>query len=154
MKTMISLKRKNLSRRKDTTTKRKTTSQNKENKNPCFYYNVIKEIIYMSITVNIYYKGKKDAARKFATEMMRSGIVEAIRKEEGNLQYEYFYPVEDDETVLLIDSWKDQNSIDKHHKTSMMQEIIKLREKYDLHMKVLRFIDEEVPKGDDYFIRK
>ena len=36
----------------------------------------------------------------------------------------------------------------------MMQEIIKLREKYDLHMKVLRFIDEEVPKGDDYFIRK
>lgn len=108
----------------------------------------------MSITVNIYYKGKKDAARKFATEMMRSGIEEAIRKEEGNLQYEYFYPVEDDETVLLIDSWKDQNSIDKHHKTSMMQEIIKLREKYDLHMKVLRFIDEEVPKGDDYFIRK
>ena len=51
----------------------------------------------MSITINIYYKGIN-----------------------GNLRYEYFYPANDDETVLLIDSWKDKKSIDFLHASPMM----------------------------------
>ena len=108
----------------------------------------------MSITVNLYYTGKNGAARRFAEEMTASGTVDAIRREEGNLQYEYFFPMEDEETVLLIDSWADQKALDAHHHTPMMQTIMALREKYDLHMKVLRFVTEEVPRSDDPFIRK
>ena len=108
----------------------------------------------MSITVNIYYSGKNDAARKFAEEMMESGTVAAIRTEPGNLQYAYFYPLEDEETVLLIDSWESQAAIDAHHQTPMMQKIMELREKYDLHMKVLRFAAEDVPSADSAFVRK
>ena len=40
--------------------------------------------------------------------MVDSGLVQAIRNEEGNLQYQYFYSIEDPETILLIDCWKDQ----------------------------------------------
>ena len=108
----------------------------------------------MSITVNIYYSGKNGAARKFAEEMVSSGTVASIRNEKGNLQYEYFYPMEDAETVLLIDSWVDQDAIDMHHRTPMMQKIIELREQYDLHMKVLRFVSDDVPQTDNSFIRK
>lgn len=108
----------------------------------------------MSITVNIYYSGQNGAARRFAEEMTASGTVAAIRSEAGNLQYEYFYPVEDAETVLLIDSWADQQALDLHHRTPMMQKILALREKYDLHMKVLRFVSDDVPQADHSFIRK
>ena len=59
----------------------------------------------MAITVNIYYHGKDGNAKKFAEEMIASGIVNSIRGESGNLRYEYFFPMEDEETVLLIDSW-------------------------------------------------
>jgi quinol monooxygenase YgiN len=31
----------------------------------------------------------------------------------GNLRYQYFQPLDDPETVLLIDSWTDQAAIDK-----------------------------------------
>lgn len=62
----------------------------------------------MAITVNIYYTGNRGAARKFAEEMTVSGVVDAIRAEAGNLRYAYFFPMEDPETVLLIDSWRDQ----------------------------------------------
>lgn len=62
----------------------------------------------MAITVNLYYTGTKGSAAAFAQEMIASGTVEAIRLEEGNLQYEYFQPLEDPETILLIDSWQDQ----------------------------------------------
>ena len=77
----------------------------------------------MAITVNIYYLGKDGNAKKFAEEMIASGIVKDIRGEEGNLRYEYFFPMEDEETVLLIDSWKNQHAIDTHHASSMMKKL-------------------------------
>ncbi len=103
----------------------------------------------MSITVNIYYSGEKGAARKFAEEMILSGIVDAIRNENGNLRYDYFYPIDDEETVLLIDSWESQENIDLHHQSTMMKTIMELREKYNLHMKVERYQSEDNPPVSD-----
>lgn len=108
----------------------------------------------MAITINIYYSGTNGSARKFAEEMISSGVADAIRAESGNLRYEYFFPMDDDETVLLIDSWEDQAAIDAHHATSMMARIAELREKYDLHMKVERYISEETGAADNRFIRE
>ena len=110
----------------------------------------------MAITVNIYYSGEHGNARKFAEEMISGGIVRDIRAEEGNIRYEYFFPMDDEETVLLIDSWKDQHSIDVHHASPMMEQITKLREKYDLHMKVERYLSEEsgIPASVVAFVRK
>lgn len=95
----------------------------------------------MSLTVNLYYTGKNGSARQFAEEMVRSGIVAAVRAEEGNERYEYFFPMEDPETVLLIDRWWDQTALDAHHKSPMMAQIAALREKYDLRLRVERFTD-------------
>ena len=93
----------------------------------------------MSLIINIYYTGKNGSARKFANEMISSGIVDRVRKEEGNLKYEYFFPVEDPETVLLIDKWTNKGSLDIHHKSIMMKEIAQLREKYQLKMRVEKY---------------
>lgn len=109
----------------------------------------------MAITINIYYYGKNGNAKKFAQEMMMTGVVNSIRKEEGNLKYEYYFSMEDEETLLLIDSWKDQNAIDQHHASPMMEQIIKLREKYDLHMRVERYVSDDggMPESDKAFLR-
>ena len=108
------------------------------------------------ITVNLYYTGVNGAARRFAEEMTARGVVDAIRAEEGNLRYAYFFPMEDPETVLLIDQWRDQAAIDAHHASPMMGQIAALREKYDLHMRVERFASDEagLPEADKQFIRK
>ncbi len=105
------------------------------------------------ITVNLYYTGSNGSARAFAEEMEKSGIASRIRAEEGNLRYQYFQPMDDPETVLLIDSWADQAAIDAHHASPMMAELAALREKYDLHMKAERFVSEDLGT-DDRFIRK
>lgn len=109
----------------------------------------------MSITVNIYYTGENGAARKFAEEMISGGTVDAIRNEEGNIRYDYFYPINDKETILLIDSWKSQKDIDIHHQSQMMKTIIALREKYNLHMIVERYRSEDnIPDTDRKYIRE
>lgn len=86
--------------------------------------------------------------------MISSGIVKEIRSKEGNIRYEYFEPLEDIETILLIDSWKNQESLDKHHKSETMNKIIELRNKYDLHMKVEKYILDERNNQDEKYIRK
>ena len=106
------------------------------------------------ITVNLYYTGTNGNARKFAQEMESSGTAAAIRAEKGNIRYEYFFPMNDPETVLLIDAWESQEAIDVHHASPMMATIKELREKYDLHMKVERFASAETPESEERFIRK
>lgn len=110
----------------------------------------------MSIVVNIYYSGTGGKVRKFAEEMESSGTVAEIRKEEGNLRYEYFIPMADPETVLLIDCWKDQEAIDRHHASPMMEKIAELRVKYDLHMRVERYVSDEegISEADSRFIKE
>lgn len=105
------------------------------------------------ITVNLYYKGTNGSARAFAEEMEKSGIADAIRAEKGNLRYQYFIPMDDPETVLLIDSWEDQKAIDEHHASPQMQQLAELREKYDLHMTIERFVSDEY-EADMKYIRK
>lgn len=109
----------------------------------------------MSIVVNLYYTGTNGSARRFAEEMEASGTADLIRKENGNKQYRYFFPMDDPETVLLIDAWRDQAAIDAHHASPMMATIAQLREKYDLHMRVERYVTDEdgIPSTDTQFIR-
>lgn len=109
----------------------------------------------MSIVVNLYYTGTDGSARRFAEEMEASGTADLIRKENGNEQYRYFFPMDDPETVLLIDAWRDQAAIDAHHASPMMATIAQLREKYDLHMRVERYVTDEdgIPSTDTRFIR-
>ncbi len=105
------------------------------------------------ITIHLYYKGFGGSAYAFAEEMEASGIAAAIRAEQGNLRYQYFRPLDDPDTVLLIDSWKDQAAIDAHHASPMMAQLSALREKYDLHMRMERYVSVD-PGTDERYIRK
>ena len=109
----------------------------------------------MSIVMNLYYTGTDGNARKFVEEMESSGTAAAIRAEAGNERYAYFFPMDDPETVLLIDAWTDQMALDAHHATPMMNTIAALREKYDLRMKAERYVSDAagVPASDTKFIR-
>ena len=106
------------------------------------------------ITNNIYYKGTNGSARRFAYEMEQGGTVAAIRAEQGNIRYENFFPKNDPETVLLIDAWEDQAALDRHHASPMMKTITDMREKYDLHMTVERYVSYGDVPDDDKYIRK
>ncbi len=104
----------------------------------------------MAITNKIYYRGEGNNARLFAEEMISCGNVERIKKEKGLLKYEYFFPEDDENTVILINSWKDKESLDFHHSTITMQRIIKLIDKYELAIRTEQFITEgdTIPEND------
>ena len=110
----------------------------------------------MSIVVHLYYTGAGGAARAFAREMEESGTAEKIRAEAGNERYAYFQSLDDPETVLLIDAWADQAALDRHHASPMMEDIIRLRDRYALHMRAERYVTDAggIPASDEKFIIK
>ena len=110
----------------------------------------------MAITVHIFYTGQNGSARRFAEEMVSSGTVARIRAEAGNLRYEYFFPMDDPETVLLTDSWAGQEAREVPHASPMMGQIAALRDKDALHMKGERYRSDDagLPARDAGFIRQ
>ena len=55
-------------------------------------------------------------------KMISSEIAEETRKEQGDLRCEYSEPLEGKEAILLIDSWGNQESFGKHHKSAAVIE--------------------------------
>ena len=58
--------------------------------------------------------------------------------------------------MLLIDTWENQEALNKHHNSPMMNKIAELRNKYNLHMKVERYVEDVsgVPDQDKKFIKE
>ena len=110
----------------------------------------------MSIVMNLYYTGEKDNAIKFALEMESSKTADLIRKSKGNLRYEYIVPVNDENTVLLIDEWQSQDALDRHHASPVMETILKLRKKYNLTVRAQRYTpdNENISAADKEYIEK
>ena len=84
------------------------------------------------LTIHIRYSGENGSAREYVREMEESGIAGRIRAVEGCLRYDYFFPADDPDGLLLIDEWADQAALHRYHTLPMMQEAAALREKYKL----------------------
>lgn len=109
----------------------------------------------MTLTFLLTYRGENGRALEFVDAMEQSGLATTIRQRSGNLRYDYFSSLSDPKTVLLVDSWADQEALDAHHASPQMAEIIALREKYDLRMTAERLISDEAnfSAHDRHFIR-
>ena len=96
----------------------------------------------MSIALNVYYKGKNGAAKMFMEEMEKSGFADKIRNKAGNECYEYFMSIRDKEMILLVERWEDGDALHFHHNSDDMIKVAELKDKYDLQVKVERYVTE------------
>ncbi len=106
---------------------------------------IASQSISAQITMNIRYTGEKGGARKYVREMERSGIAARIRAVEGCIRYDYYFPADDPEGLLLIDEWADQEALNRYHASPMMQEAAALREKYKLGGRQVRMFNPAAP---------
>ena len=98
------------------------------------------------LTINIRYTGENGSARKYVQEMEKSGIAARIRAIEGCIRYDYFFPADDPEGVLLIDEWTGQDALDRYHSSPVMKEAAALREKYKLANRQIRMFNPAAPQ--------
>lgn len=96
----------------------------------------------MMVVLNVIYKGENDNTLKFVEEVKSSGLLEAIRNEQGNLQYEYYSSLDNPNSIILIEHWSNAYDLSRHSKGENIKKIGELKDKYNLVSEVKKFIIE------------
>ena len=71
--------------------------------------------------------GQRDA---FVRKIRETGILDAIRGEEGCLGYSYYLPEEEDGTLLLVEKWTDAQAQKAHLETPHMKQMAAFKPEY------------------------
>lgn len=66
------------------------------------------------IILNVTYKCKPDMREEFLEMIMTEGIDTDCRAETGNIKYGYYRPVDDSDDLLLVEKWRDADSLAAH----------------------------------------
>lgn len=78
-------------------------------------------------------------ASDFVRAVKDSGLQEVIRGEDGCLQYDYHLSCEEDNTVVLIEGWRDAAALAAHSAQPHMQRLAGLKDGRVAHTTVERF---------------
>jgi len=91
------------------------------------------------ILMHVTYQLKPEDRDSFYEAVKALGTPEKSREEEGNLEYDYFYPAESDDTLLLIEIWRDETALAQHQQMPHFLALQKLKEQYVLDVVVERY---------------
>ena len=78
--------------------------------------------------------GQRDA---FVRKIRESGILDAVRGEEGCLGYSYYLPEEEDGTLLLIEKWTGAPAQKAHLETPHMKQMAAFKPEYVADTKLI-----------------
>ena len=82
--------------------------------------------------INVTYTMKPGKREPFLAEIASCGAQEAVRKEKGCLQYDYFLCVEDPDKLLLVEKWTSREAQQVHMTQPHMAQIAAIKERYAL----------------------
>lgn len=92
------------------------------------------------IVLNVTYKMKKDVlAEDFVKALEDGGLAPYCRQEKGNICYDYFYPADGSDTLLLLEKWEDAESLAAHGQTENFKKIGKVKEQFADSTEIMKF---------------
>ena len=68
--------------------------------------------------LDVIYKAKKGKRDEFLKKINEHNIPALSKAEDGNVQYDYFLSIENDDDILLLEKWADENEQKSHTQTA------------------------------------
>lgn len=87
--------------------------------------------------VNVTYIMKPGKREEFLTQVVACGALDAIRKEDGCLQYDYFLPVDQADQLLLVERWTSREAQTIHMTQPHMADLAAIKERCALDVSVI-----------------
>ncbi len=66
------------------------------------------------IVLNVTYKCKPGMRETFLENIKGEGLDAKSRAEAGNIKYDYYFPAEEKDELLLVEKWKDADAVADH----------------------------------------
>ena len=79
----------------------------------------------MKITVQ--YFAKPGRREEFLRRIVESGILSAIRKEDGRLRYDYYLSCQNEDEILLIEEWASREQQRVHMEREHMKRLMDIK---------------------------
>lgn len=95
--------------------------------------------IHNEILMHVTYKVKKGKRDEFLQKVKEADIITASKQEPGNLFYEYYYPVDDKHSLLLVESWTNANAQAAHGRTEHFKRLSELKKDYVEEITIKKF---------------
>ena len=91
------------------------------------------------IVLNVTYRCKPDGRESFLKAILAEGIDAACRAEEGNIQYDYFIPLNGEGRLLLVEKWRDAEALKRHGQQPHFKRLGELKPEYVIDTVIERF---------------
>lgn len=89
------------------------------------------------LLIQVTYTMRPGQREAFVRKIRESGILDAIRGEEGCLGYSYYLPEEEDGTLLLIEKWTGAPAQKAHLETPHMKQMAAFKPEYVADTKLI-----------------
>ena len=78
-----------------------------------------------TLTLYVRYLAKPGCRETFLRQLTTHGIIDAIRREDGCLRYDYFLSVQNADEILLVEQWQTEEKQHPH-----MDQLRRLKSEY------------------------
>ena len=92
-----------------------------------------------NIILHVYYRCKSGAAQDFVRAIKESGAQDLVRAEDGCIQYDYTLSLEEPDTVVLLEKWRDSDALAAHMQQPHMETIKELKSRFALDAVIERY---------------
>ena len=98
----------------------------------------------MKRMVEVHYYLKDGKRNDFYDAIIRQGIADAARAEDGNEKYDYYFSPENGNELVLLEIWKSAEAVQLHMETPYYQALTELKKEYVTDTVFRRFEISEI----------
>ena len=82
------------------------------------------------LVFNVTFRCRPGMRDEFLEKIRAEGIQTASRAEAGNLQYDYFIPVDQNDDLFLVEKYRDEEAVAAHVRQAHVTRLVELKEQY------------------------
>lgn len=91
------------------------------------------------IVLNVTYRCRPGMRGPFLERLLSEGIDKTSQAEDGNLRYHYYLPVDGGDELLLMEKWRDAESLKAHSLRPHFARLKEIKDKYVIDTVIERF---------------
>ena len=83
-----------------------------------------------TLTLYVRYRATPGGRETFRRQLTTQGVIDAIRREDGCLRYDYFLSVQNADEILLVEQWQTDEKQQAHLRAPHMDRLRRLKSEY------------------------
>ena len=92
-----------------------------------------------NVILHVYYYCKPGMAEAYVRALKESGLQTKVRAEDGCIQYDYTLSLEEPDTVVLLEKWRDGAALAAHMQQPHMETLRELKSRFALDTVIERY---------------